>query len=217
MNENQKIIEELNALDITVNATVYSEIRDCYHFKLHNALDPVRLEICKCLIFNLSQAAITLTSHLLEKFLKMELIDSEMDGITMTTPIQYEKRYKELLEKFDGLDLHDTINRSCSKGIIKKEQKKKLQIYREKFRNAYGHATATEIFKGKTFFGAVGSFTNTKAIEPREFNVSTTPAVQGFVQEQLAREAAPEYFLYIDKVITDRNLHKHPDLPRQQF
>jgi len=37
-------------------------------------LDVIRHEVCLCLIFHLNQAAIALTNHLLESFLKYSLI-----------------------------------------------------------------------------------------------------------------------------------------------
>jgi len=50
----------------------YNKIEDIFNSRYnYPKLDSVRNEICKCLICNLNQAAITLTNHLLESSLKM--------------------------------------------------------------------------------------------------------------------------------------------------
>ena len=85
--------------------------------------DPLRDEIAKCLICDLCQASITLTNHLIENFFKTILIYNELS---------YNKNSKDTLirsyvDKYDGLDLSNTLGLAIRKGIIKKDQWKLLE------------------------------------------------------------------------------------------
>lgn len=112
-------------------------------------LEYLRLEICYCIFIEASQAAITLCNHLLEKVLKQFLINSGPVAHDTTEGHQVEEHFKEMNSLYANLDLHDTINRCKSKGIILKEEAKVLQDYREIYRNAFSHANPDKTFAGR--------------------------------------------------------------------
>jgi len=73
-NRIQNFIDELNRQIETNLPKIDFQFNSEYGWP---EFDPLRDEICKCLICDLCQAAITLTNHLLENFLKTMLIYHE--------------------------------------------------------------------------------------------------------------------------------------------
>ena len=73
----QKIVDEMNEILRSRKNEVpknYMAVRELYRNSYYmSELDPLRYEVCLCLILGLHQAAITLTNHLLESFLKHAL------------------------------------------------------------------------------------------------------------------------------------------------
>src|ERR1035437_9424617 len=79
-------------------------------------LDPLRDEICKCIICGLNQAAMTLTNHLLESSLKKCLamrfsIENKKENVEL------KDAFKTGIDEYDDKLLEDTINRACSQGL----------------------------------------------------------------------------------------------------
>ncbi len=167
--------------------------------------DPLRDEVCKCLVCNLCQAAITLTNHLLENFLKTMLIYHETIANKDNSDDILLSIFKPNVDKFDGLDLSQTLGRAKSKGLITKKQWKVLDDYRDNFRNAYSHAEKKKIFKDLT----IG--TNVVELKNNEFKTSDynqTPIIdvlfgQGIAQTLLSKKIAFNYFISVDTIIRD--------------
>lgn len=173
-------------------------------------LDPVRHEVCLCLILGLPQAAITLTNHLLEAFLKYVLsyhhsiqnIETDKPKVGVQSLVEDLKEGNEL---YTNKELNFTINQACSKGLITKEQKERLHEYREVFRNAYGHADKRKTF-GEADIPVQGvSIEEGKLRADPESTqqIFDLPIVHGLVQAYHARANALPYFQYVDGVIRD--------------
>ncbi len=194
---------------ITFIKRYYPTVRDAYKNRYDwPELDPLRHEICLCIIFGFCQAAITLTNHFLESLLKNALIinDSDKEKIDQVQQegiiTSVKKKYKPGLESYGDKNLNKTIDHACTLGLITKEQKKKLHEFREKFRNAYSHSD-----KKKTFGDSRIPVTGIK-LENNEFKIDEIgdPKIsdliigQGIIQVIMAANDAPEYFLYIDSL-----------------
>ena len=188
----------------------YLSIREAYH-KHYDwpELDPLRHEICICIMFGLCQAAITLTNHLLESLLKYALIithgknkkqiEDEIKGRIITSFIE---KYEEGILIYGDANLDKTINRACTVGLITKDQKKMLHQFRDRFRNAYSHSDKKKTF-GKSSMPVSGiRLENDKFVEDEkgEPEIAKLLIGQGLVQAMMAQNDAPEYFLYIDKL-----------------
>jgi len=167
--------------------------------------DPLRDEIAKCLICDLCQAAITLTNHLLENFLKTMLVYQEsIQNNDKTKPLDL-LIFRPSIDKFDGQVLSKTLEQAKSKGLISNDQWELLDKYRNDFRNAYSHAEKKKIFKDKT----VG--TNLIKVENDQLNLSDSvqtllinlPFGQGIAQIILSKEIAFDYFISVDNIIRD--------------
>lgn len=115
----------------------YLSIREAYKNQYDwPELDPIRHEICICIMFGLCQAAITLTNHLLESLLKYALIIShgkdkkqKEEKIKGRVVSAFVEKYKEGIKLYDDANLEKTINRACTVGLISKEQKNKRINY----------------------------------------------------------------------------------------
>jgi hypothetical protein len=207
----QYFVEELNKTMLLKYKTIENLYESQYGYP---ELDPVRGEICRCLVCGLNQAAITLTNHLLEKSLKHFLI------------IKYSKEHKTENTKIEnafnkkGIDFYNqkkcdlefSINQACSQGLITKEHKKLLIKFKNRFRNPYSHANTNDIFKeipvkGKGISLIEGETDedllkrifddNTEYLMPAKYML---PA-QGLLQAMIAERDSIPYFVEVDKII----------------
>lgn len=206
----EQFVNELNVC-IEVN---YNNISNLFNIEYgYPELDPLRDEICKCIICNLHQAAITLTNHLLESSLK-KCLAMKHSISNNQNDIKLEDAFKEGITKFDQLDLGDTINRACTQGLITKEQKRLLKNFKDEFRNPYSHATVSEIFKDTTVKGKTISLIEGESPEnllKRIFDnhsdevlaVKDILPIQGLVQVVIAKQISIPYFTEVDKIIRE--------------
>lgn len=166
--------------------------------------DPLRDEVCKCIICDLHQAAITLTNHLLETSLKKCLIYKHTIQNNKRKDLKISQLFQEGIKKYDNKksDLSKSINSACSNGLITKDQKKLLHQYRDSFRNSYSHASSEKLFKdvkikGKEISSVEEIFSDTNEI----LNVIDIPIIQGIVQCELAKKESLGYLKNIDNII----------------
>ena len=191
----------------------YLQIRDAYnnHYDWPE-LDPLRHEICISIMFGLCQAGITLTNHLLESLLKYTLIikcgekvkqtKKYVQGRIITSLIE---KYEDCIKKYNDKSLSTTINKARKEGLISIEQKERLHLYREIFRNAYSHSDKLKTF-GKSTMPVTGvKLENGKFVidEVGEPEIAIFLIGQGIVQAEMAQKNAVPYFLYIDKLVRE--------------
>ncbi len=210
--ENQVKINEILQFRTGIIKNNYSQIKSEYenHYILPE-IDPVRGEICHCIMFGFYQAAITLTNHLFEKSMRLFLLvdfskkednntDSEESGIIKKIISAFRPSHLQLKDK----DLSYLINKSCSEGIITKEQKKVLHEFRDKFRNAYGHADADKTFGSSTISvsGMKLDGNNNIVSDPPQVNlIAQLLPIQGLLQVKFAEMEAIPYFKSLDEII----------------
>ncbi len=204
----EQFVNELN-LCLTPN---YEVINEVFNFEYgYPALDPIRDEICKCIICGLYQSTITLTNHLLEKSLKFCLaIRYSRENRKENAKI--EDVFTEGIEKYDNLNLDDTINRACRQGLITKEEKSELKNFKDTFRNPYSHAN-TDIYKNISIKGKVVTTRDLEnGLEPflikcfdgksdRIMPLKNLPFAQGIFQVEIAKKDCVPYFKRVDEII----------------
>jgi len=166
--------------------------------------DPLRDEITKCLLCDFCQAAITLTNHLTENFLKTMLVYHESlengEHNDLTT------LFSKGLDIYDNMNLVDTIDKACEHEIINEEQKATLHKFRHDFRNAYSHASKRKIFKDskiRTQKLSLNKELKYELEEPKESLASDLVFAQGLIQTLLSKQIAFDYFKTVDKIIRD--------------
>lgn len=177
-------------------------------------LDPIRHEICLSIIFGISQAAITLTNHLLESSLKYALIINDARKNILphnreNVLTSYLNMVSKPLKQYDYSDLYKNINKACSEKLIDKTQKKLLHKFRIKFRNAYSHSEKTKTFEKESIH--VDTMTtengNIEIGESGNPEIAKLIVGQGIIQANKAQEDAPYYFLELDKIVRDIRLN----------
>ena len=166
-------------------------------------LDAIRQEICDCILIGASQAAVTLTNHLLEKSLKALLMHNEPNNQNYTDTTEIEAHFENLNNLYGGEILNNTINACVDKGLISSEQGQNLHEFKKKFRNAFGHADPKKIFGDtKKRVGIYNPFVH-KEFKFTEVKVANFPFLQDTTQKEIANSECVNYFRYVDYVIKD--------------
>jgi len=208
----KQIIDEMNSVvksRISFINQNYVHVRNSYKTGYYSPeLDPLRHEICLCLIFGLNQAAITLTNHFFETLFKFALIikDSKLHDTSPETSSptvdSFIKTIEPAFDKYNSKDLGDNINRACTLGLVTKEQKKELQQFREDFRNAFSHSDKEKTFRDGTIpaqaISVEGDQLKTGNVE--ETDITKLIFAQGILQADQAKVEAIPYFLYMDNI-----------------
>ncbi|HGJ66337.1 TPA: hypothetical protein ENS27_13315 [bacterium] len=174
-------------------------------------LDPLRHEIALCIMFGFHQAAITLTNHLIEWFVKLMLIYKDSTKKSKTKDVSkkivenIEGLFKEGIDNYIDKDMSQTISKAKSIGIFTKDQWKRLNEIRENYRNAFGHADSRKIF-GDSEIKLTGMSTEEDKLrleEPVSTKIAEMPIIQGLLKYKFAEAHSVEYFTYIDNLIRD--------------
>ncbi|HEY9176437.1 MAG TPA: hypothetical protein VIN07_02040, partial [Flavipsychrobacter sp.] len=204
-----EIKELINRLSSNI-ARNHLKITEILNDKIEMDLTDLRDEICYCILCGFNQAAITLTNHFLERLLKLALIEKETGIRFVDLSEEQEEKYNRVCTKYDSKNLHDTINICCTQGLITKDIKKNLIVYKEQFRNAFSHASAEKTFKGLKVPLAMGKFENPTEIVQREVTVSNYPLLYNIMQQNIADTKAFPYFkeVYSTLKYIDSRLHQ---------
>ena len=176
-------------------------------------VDPVRNEVCKCLICGLHQAAITLTNHLLESVLKKALIIDESVK-NKTEQCDITNVFDDATVQYAGENLCKNIERAYTIGLITEKEKETLHNCRKNYRNAFSHADPRKTFAGNS---TPATILTTKDLDNPEvffkkvfadkpnttLSAENNVIIQGLIQSIKAEQEAASYFLTIDGVIRD--------------
>lgn len=181
-----------------------------YHFILFCNLNTLIYENLNCLLLGLSQSSIFTTNHLLERMIKVALMDFYMKGYYIGNP-DFQIKLEEAKKLYDGKVLHETINLAVEKNIITEEERKKLVNLKNEFRNPYSHAEAAKIIKDAppTFSGFMGNLNDAKeAMTKGESIKMQKRSVPSFAfaqthQFEIAKSKAFDYFKQIFDIMVE--------------
>ena len=170
----------------------------------------IRHEIKDCLSFGLNQAAITLTNHYLERFLKVSLIHKEI-GMKMTDMKVYNERAIAATKKFGGIVLGESITKAYQMKIISESEKEQLTLLKNTFRNPFSHYDIDRTFgKEKTNLKKFSILEPTKEIESITMDISNFIPFHDMKQSAFAKETAFAYFVYIDDLCNRYEIRNYP-------
>lgn len=161
-------------------------------------------EINKCLLLEFDRAAITLTNNLLERLLKLALINNE----TGIDPIPIEKlneAFYETNKKYGSIDMAESIER-CKKFelISDKEKTFMFDTIRVLMRNGFSHSDSSKILSdlpddSKMF---QGDFLNPNGeLKEVSVNQKIIPTFQAIQMENFAKDNAKVYFDFVFHLI----------------
>lgn len=125
----------------------YEPLKEYFLHQPHHflALTSLRNEILQNLLLNLFQTAIFGTNHLLERLIKLSLIEKHTLGINYSNHELYNQKTIEAIELYDKLTLYDSLKAAYEQNLITEEEKKTLTELRKKIRNPFSHAEIKKI------------------------------------------------------------------------
>lgn len=169
-----------------------------------NGLKSIISEICNCLIIGNMQAAITLTNHLFENSLKQTLIIWDSQGRQFDNFKRIDETFKYEVETYDDKDIEPNINNCKRKGLITKDEAKRLIELKNIYRNSFSHASYKKLFKDASAVIYSGSLKDLTEVKEEITDISKVPFLYLLGQEQFAKYNALNYFLeiyeFIDKM-----------------
>ncbi|MCD8418862.1 hypothetical protein J2Q11_14105 [Tenacibaculum finnmarkense genomovar finnmarkense] len=175
-----------------------------FQLEIFCEFNTIIFEINKCVILELNRATITLTNNLLERLLKLALINNEIG----TGSIELEK-WNEVFEepnrKYNSIKLGNSIE-LCKKFelITQREKDYLFDIVRVLLRNGFSHSDSSEILKNLPDESVMhkGSLINPNA-ESKEvkINQKIIPTFQALQMEEFAKINAKPYFEFVFELI----------------
>ncbi|MES2268794.1 MAG: hypothetical protein V4520_18665 [Bacteroidota bacterium] len=210
-----ELLQEVQASFCKASPEAYSEIRESYLLKLNGSYDFIRDEICHCITFNLFQASITLTNHLLELLMKNSLTIKDIGSAKITSLAEVNSKQAPSIKKYDSMTLEKTIDESFTQNIITDKERDRLHLYRKTLRNAYGHAEKGKLFKGDTFNGGMFKFDGSSTGELATVKTKDFLVIQPHAQRAKASHDAIPYFKYVDAILVRLEKQHHPEIDEQ--
>ncbi len=137
----------------SISLDSYESIRDLYDIDIqYPELQIIYNEILQCITFGFCIAAITLTNHLLEQFLKKLLTyhDSKREVKNTGEDFEIVNEIKRSAEKFRENTLGKNIELAFNAGLITSQEKNILNEMKDDFRNAYSHADTGKLYKDES-------------------------------------------------------------------
>lgn len=167
-------------------------------------LEMLRIEACFCIIQGHWQGAVCLTNILLEAFLKLALVYSNVDvAREKAQPLgRLLDRLSRPVQKYMQMYLNNTIDEACKQGLINDTTKQELHEYRNRFRNAFFHADMQKMYGNQTT-PVTGVDFGEREIEYNDVAIRSLPMLLGEALWQNAQLNAIPYFKRVDALIRE--------------
>ena len=184
----------------------FKELSKYYEFNLEVfcEFNTLIFEINNCLLFELNRAAITLTNHLLERLLKLALINNET-GIGEIELDKLNSIFREANEKYGNIDLGNSIEKCKKLKLISAKEKSFLfDVIRVLMRNGFSHADSSKILQSLPDNSTMyqGDLSNPdNELREVSLNQKVIPTFQAIQMEEFAKENAKIYFDFVFKLI----------------
>ena len=175
-----------------------------FQLKIFCEFNTLIFEINKCVILELNRATITLTNNLLERLLKLALINNET-GIGSIKFEKWNEVFEEPNRKYNSIKLGNSIELCKKFELITQGEKDYLfNIVRVLLRNGFSHSDSSEILKDLPDESVMfeGSFTNPNAeLKEVKINQKIMPTFQALQMEEFAKTNAKPYFEFVFDLI----------------
>jgi len=203
--------------------TNFPFLKEFFKFKLNHFIELTKLrdEILKCLLLELYQSSIFSTNHLLERVIKLALINKYTINLNFNQPELYNEKTLEAIELYDDKKLSYTLNSAQAEKLITEKEFKTLNLFRDKIRNPYSHAQIKRIISGapEKFTGFMFNINEVqeslKKGEPIKLGKKTeittlSPAFAQIYQEDFSKQLAFDYFKIVNQIMIniDKRLEK---------
>ena len=149
-----------------------------------------------CLMIGAYTASITNTNLILERSIKLALIQYQAGNLTNYNDTKITEKYIESDKKFSGKNLDQNIQTCQKLGILNDGEAKELKEHKIKFRDGFSHFTPKNILKGENNLIHVEGPKNEKLDK-----YLTMPIYQAIQVRQFAINNAEEHLKYVLKII----------------
>lgn len=150
-----------------------------------------------CLIIGAKTASITNTNLILERALKLGLIQYDADHLIDFQSEESVNKYIICDRKYSGKNIDQNIQICLKFGILTKNEADELRKYKLKFRDGFSHFTPKNILRGeKSLINVPGGKIDSKL--QLEFK---TPTYQAAEVRQFAHNEAEKHLIYVLKII----------------
>ncbi|MEZ7884786.1 MAG: hypothetical protein QMB39_05960 [Bacteroidales bacterium] len=216
---NQKIIEKAKLFSncITQNMRKLESFHNVQFYLFCQQTFLVN-EALNCLLLGLNHASIYTTNHLLEKILKVALINKHTAGLDIGDT-GFNEKEEEAQKLYDGEKLYNNINHAFKLEILTECEKENLHELRKKFRNPYSHAQTDPFLKNlpPTFGGFMGDISEgivalqTKNPVPLKEITIPTSILGQYLQRENADRNAFDYFQTVFTIMCniENKMNKH--------
>lgn len=167
-----------------------------YNLFLFRDLEYNIKESVYCLMIGAHTASITNTNLILERAIKLGIIQYQAGSLNNYNDDKIIEKYIESDRNFSGKSLDLNIQ-TCQKfGILNEEEAKELKDYKLKFRDGFSHFTPKIILKGESSLIHVEGLKNGK-----HDKYLTLPIYQAVEVRQFAINNAEKHLKYVLKII----------------
>jgi hypothetical protein len=198
----RNVFEKHYAECLDKNHEVFQKYFD-YKYKVLFELKTTVFEISHCLLLGFHKAAITLTNHLLERLLKLALINNEV-GIGAIPIENWNEVFSEPNKKYSNINFGTSIELCKKVNLITQKEKDVLfDIFREQIRNGFSHADGDKILHGmpEKMTGFYGTFENPTKIKQVDLNQKIIPSIQSALIDNFAKNNALDYFDFVFRLL----------------
>lgn len=197
-NAKRNNLQEVFETGIKIKYDNYKEYLFETNLFLFESLEKNIEESVYCLIIGAYTASITNTNLILERAIKLALIQFDAKNLLDFSNDDLIQKYIESDRKFSGKNLDQNIQTCQSFKIFTEDEAKELKEYKLKFRDGFSHFTPKNILKGeKSLFSIPG-------IEKIDEKVSVylkLPTYQAAEVMQFAINNAENHLKYVLKII----------------
>ena len=193
-----------------VNRTYFYQVKSLFEINYKTPeFQTIKNQILLCITFGLYMAAMTLTNHLFEKFLKGVL--SYNDTLKNKDKIKYGKNFslpdelEKSRRKFDSENLNKNIEIAYSENLINEKQKSILKKMKNEFRNAYSHDDRKKMYgKASTIIQESQdpeSFLRGENQPSKEFNLYGLPLFEFLFINEFSEKNCVPYIKDLNDII----------------
>jgi len=212
--DNKKRFEEyLNHFNKPENQAMYDFLFERFDVDMpSSAFSIIRYEIRKSLIFENFQASITLTNHYMEKFLKVALINSEVN-VMMTDTEKFTEQRERGIKLYNKRNLWDNIVAAKELGIINEAEKAGLKHFKDMFRNTFSHFDHQRlIVEGETTLHQYSLDGEGGEISKSTMKNNVLYFDLGLFDYEFAKGNARNYFIAIDDIAMRYEFKTSPEM-----
>lgn len=146
-NSRKKELQGIFDVAIKIKYHLYKDFLFMNNFFLFKSLENNIKESAYCLMIGAHTASITNTNLILERAIKLALIQFQAGKLIDLNDNNLVEKYIESDKKYSGKNLDENIQ-TCQKfKILNKEEAKELKEYKVKFRDGFSHFTPKNILK----------------------------------------------------------------------